>query len=231
MKKAYKWETHLHTSESSACGQDGAAAMIRAAKRAGYHGVVVTDHFLNGNSAAPRNAPWQRRVDAFLRGYWEARAAGESLGVAVLLGCEFAYQGGDFLTYGVPEAFYRDQPDLADLDVDAYVTRVQTAGGLVSQAHPFRTAWYMPEHVAKRWDIVDAIEVFNGSHGSEHRAWDDDALTLAQEHGRLQTAGSDAHSVTDIGTAAVAFDTRFDTGAAFIQALRAGEGRIIRGKA
>lgn len=230
MNQTYLWETHLHTAETSRCGHVPAAEMIAACKVAGYHGVVVTDHFVNGNNNAPPNAPWQDRIDIMVRGYKAAKETGDALGLVVLCGCEFPFEGGDFLAYGVGEAFFRDQPDLGDLSVDAFVRRVHDAGGFVSQAHPFRAAWYLPEKVAKRSDIVDAMEVFNGSHTEEEREWDHKALTLAQQFGLLQTAGSDAHHLHDIGTAGIAFDEPFDTEAGFLSALRAGLARIVRNR-
>lgn len=230
--KQYLWETHMHTAETSRCAQSPAADMVRAYKNAGYHGVVITDHFLNGNNRALRgHSDWQAKIDVMVKGYKAAKEAGDALGLAVLCGCEFTYQGGDFLTYGIGEAFWRDQPDLAQLDVDTYVRRVHAAGGLVSQAHPFRMAWYMPDHIDKRWDIVDAFEVFNGSHDEHDRNWDDQSLAMAREHDLLQTAGSDAHSLRDIATAAMVFPEPFDTDEAFLDAIRAGNGSILRNRA
>ena len=46
----YKYETHLHTSETSACAVSSAGDMVRAYADAGYTGIVVTDHFFNGNT-------------------------------------------------------------------------------------------------------------------------------------------------------------------------------------
>lgn len=224
----YRWETHLHTQETSICGQDAAADMVDACKRAGMHGIIVTDHFVGGNSHASKAAPWQKRMDRMLRGYKAAKTRGDAIGMPVLLGWEYAYQGGDFLTYGLEEAFLRDQPDLADITIEEYVRRVHDAGGLVSQAHPFRQAWYMPSVVQKRWDIVDALEVYNGSHTEEERAWDDAALALAKEHDLLQMAGSDAHSVRGVNMGCLAFEQRFDTMEEFLAALRAGEGSVYR---
>lgn len=220
----YLWETHLHTSETSICGRVRAAEMVAAYRRAGYHGLVITDHFLNGNSYARKKRPWQKRIDLMVCGFNAAREAGAALGMPILLGCEFSYEGGDFLTYGISEQFWRDQPDIADLSVDAYVARVHDAGGFVSQAHPFRAEWYMPPVVEKRWDLVDAFEVINGSHEKKRRSWDEASLRMAQEHGLLQTAGSDAHSLLQVGTAALAFPEPFTSEADFLAALRAGIG-------
>ena len=38
----YLYDTHVHTSEGSACGQNTGAEMARAYQKAGYAGIVVT---------------------------------------------------------------------------------------------------------------------------------------------------------------------------------------------
>ena len=55
----YLWETHMHTSETSRCARSPAAKMVAAYKDAGYHGIVVTDHFLNGYSCMEKDWPWR----------------------------------------------------------------------------------------------------------------------------------------------------------------------------
>lgn len=55
--------THLHTSESSACGLLPAAQPVQKFKEAGYTGIVVTDHFYGGNTAIDRNLPWEQWID------------------------------------------------------------------------------------------------------------------------------------------------------------------------
>ena len=51
----YLYDTHVHTSEGSACGQNTGAEMARAYQKAGYAGIVVTDHFFYGNTEADRS--------------------------------------------------------------------------------------------------------------------------------------------------------------------------------
>ena len=31
----------------------------------GYNGIIVTDHFFNGNTCVPEYLPWKERVDMF----------------------------------------------------------------------------------------------------------------------------------------------------------------------
>ena len=54
----YLYETHLHTSESSACAVSLGADMARACKEYGYAGIFVTDHNWGGNTATDRNLSW-----------------------------------------------------------------------------------------------------------------------------------------------------------------------------
>jgi hypothetical protein len=49
--KTFKYETHLHTSEASACGSSHGAEYISVYKKLGYDGIFVTDHFFGGNTA------------------------------------------------------------------------------------------------------------------------------------------------------------------------------------
>ena len=97
----YKYETHLHTKEGSACSSAPAADMARAHKAAGYDGIFVTDHFFNANTAVPRDLPWEDRVDRYFLGYEHAKKVGDEIGLKVWFGCEFTVYNADFLIYGM----------------------------------------------------------------------------------------------------------------------------------
>ena len=89
----YRYETHLHTCEGSACASASGAEMARVHKELGYTGIFVTDHFFNGNTAVPRELPWRERVRLFCLGYERARDEGEKIGLDVFFGFEFARAG------------------------------------------------------------------------------------------------------------------------------------------
>ena len=59
----YRYETHMHTMEASACAHSSAADMADKYKAEGYDGIFITDHFFNGNSAVPRERTWEDRVE------------------------------------------------------------------------------------------------------------------------------------------------------------------------
>ena len=89
----YRYETHMHTCEGSACASASGAEMARAHRENGYTGIFVTDHFFNGNTAVPRELPWRERVERFCLGYEHARKEGERIGLDVFFGFEYAVKG------------------------------------------------------------------------------------------------------------------------------------------
>ena len=72
----YLYETHLHTSEASACARNTGAEMARACREYGYTGIFVTDHNWGGNTAVDRALPWEEWVEGFAKGYEHAKAEG-----------------------------------------------------------------------------------------------------------------------------------------------------------
>lgn len=218
MYGSHKWETHLHTSEGSACGHSSGAAMARAHHAAGYEGIIVTDHFFNGNCAVPADLPWAERVARFCAGYENARREGDRIGLRVLFGLEFACRGTEFLTYGIDRAFLLAHPDMAAWEPEMLFAAVHAAGGFISHAHPFREATYISE-VRLYPDGVDAVEVENASHGNPH--FDRQALAFARKHGLLMTAGSDTHDAARLFGGGMNFHHEIQTMDAFIAAVRA----------
>ena len=61
--KSFRYETHLHTIEGSACAVSKAVDYIEVYKRIGYSGIFVTNHFFGGNTCVLRNLPWSERIN------------------------------------------------------------------------------------------------------------------------------------------------------------------------
>ena len=79
----YKYEMHCHTSETSRCGKVSAAEMVDFYKSMGYSGLVISDHFLNGNTVVPKELPWEKRINQFCAGYEAAKKRGDEIGLPV----------------------------------------------------------------------------------------------------------------------------------------------------
>ncbi len=222
-KDGFYVQMHLHTSETSACGQVSGRDMAHACKQAGYDMLVVTDHFMNANIGCPKRTPWEQKVDYLFAGYRAAKEVGDEIGLIVLKGWETFTDGPEYLTYGLDEAFLLDNPDIADAKSDEYLDRVHAAGGFVVHAHPFRKAFYIPDFKPDTLR-VDAFEVYNATNDPRENKR---ALSVAQAHGLIQIAGSDAHVIPGVAKGAMRFPYALRDTNDLIAALRAGDGEIV----
>lgn len=196
----YLYDTHMHTSEGSACGSATGAEQARAYAQAGYTGIIVTDHFFYGNTAVDRKLAWSDWVEAYCKGYEHAKAEGDKIGLQVFFGWESCIHGTEFLVYGLDKQWLLAHPEIKDATVEEQLALVHEGGGMISQPHPFREASYLtgihlfPYH-------IDAVEGYNASHSSlelisKKRCpqFNDRALYYAEQYGLPLTAGSDQHS-------------------------------------
>lgn len=186
----YKYETHCHTSETSRCSRICGSDVVRYYHRLGYSGVCITDHFFNGNTTVPNDIPWDKRIALFSSGYKNAAAEGDRIGMTVCFGWEYTYQGADFLTYGLTEAWLLSHPDLMNWSLNEYLDRVRADGAFIVHAHPFREAGYIPM-IHLNPGRVDAVEIKNASMTD---IVNDRARWYAESYGLKQFAGSDMHS-------------------------------------
>jgi histidinol phosphatase-like PHP family hydrolase len=135
-----KFETHMHTSETSQCGRVEAREGIRLYKEAGYDGVVITDHYYDGFFKKIDNASWENKIDCYLRGYRNAVCEGAKLSLKVLLGIEirFVENANDYLVYGITEKFLKENPELYKLGLKGFNELIEKEDMLIYQAHPYR---------------------------------------------------------------------------------------------
>lgn len=216
----YRYETHCHSAQCSMCAQSSAQMMVRAYKAAGYAGLVLTDHFIFGYTAVPRDLPWDQRMRRYYQAYLDAKAVGDQLDFDVIFGLEHAYGNGkEVLIYGVELDFLLVNPDIPHISLDELVNRVHEAGGIVIQAHPYRARHYVNMSVGPRADIVDGIEVYNAGNAPGE---DPQALELARTKDYIITCGGDIHSAEDsrIGAAGVVLPHRVRSSKEFADTLK-----------
>ena len=199
-KFPYVYETHLHTSQASACGKNTGGEIAKACKAAGYSGIIVTDHFFYGNTAIDRSLPWRDWVVKFCQGYEDAKKVGDQISLKVFFGWEAGYNGSDFLIYGLDQEWLLSHPEIKDATIEEQFNLVKASDGMVIQAHPFREEFYIPE-VRLFPDYVHGVEVMNATHTVKYSVdnkvsvFDIKAQEYAQSHNLPRTAGSDLHSI------------------------------------
>ena len=187
----YLYETHLHTCLSSACGVSTGKEHVHRYRDMGYAGIIVTDHFFGGNTAAPRTGKWEDRIDAFLEGYEDARAEGEKCGLPVMFGWEQGYGDDEYLIYGLDGDWLKAHPEIETASRARQLELVHAGGGCVIQAHPFRMRTRYMHYIRLGPRFCDGVEVMNAGNLPINDIY---AWNFAHEYHLLMTAGSDNHN-------------------------------------
>ncbi len=191
-------DLHLHTWDSWDCLSDPEAVLARARSR-GLHRIAITDH----NRLAVALEMARVHPDEVIPGE-EVRTA----------------EGIDVIGLYLSESIPRGTP------ARETCRRIRAQGGIVYLPHPYaagkgRSGRFAEELVPE----VQVVEVFNARLRSQKA--NRKALELARAHDKLHGAGSDAHTVGEVGNVRLRLPRHPNEPAALLEALRGGrvEGR------
>ncbi|MCR5302118.1 MAG: histidinol-phosphatase [Lachnospiraceae bacterium] len=218
----YMYETHCHSSESSACAVSTAVEMAKAHKDAGYTGMILTNHNWGGNTAVSREREWTDFLERFFEPYHKAKAWGDANDFQVFPGYEAGYDGTEFLIYGLDIEWMMAHPELKDATIEEQLDIVHSGGGIVVHAHPFREAFYIKE-IRLYPKFIDGVEAVNATHSSPYSHnhtgdFNKKAVKYAKGLGVFITGGSDTHSV-DLFGGGMAFPTKLKDMDDFVKRL------------
>lgn len=221
----YRYDTHVHTAPASRCGHAGVEETLLFYRDLGFDGIFLTNHFVDGNCAAPKTDPYEKQLDFFFADYQNALVLGKEIGIRAFLGVEITCDGTDFLIYGLSPDFYYAHPELLSMKKSEELPFLRENGALVIHAHPFREAGYI-DHIRLFPRCVDGVETLNASRDDFCNRM---AEIYAREYGlTCQTAGSDNHAAGQIQRiAGMEFDTPLADEADFIARVRAGASRFF----
>ncbi len=220
--KEYIYETHLHTSEASACGVTTGAEAVSAYKKLGYAGIFVTDHFFNGNCAVDDNLSWKEKVEAYCLGYEHAKAAADAdPDFSVFFGIEYNFSGDEYLIYGITKEWLIAHPEIMNLSHHELFELIDREGGLMVQAHPFRKRSYI-KSINLHPNDVHAVEVYNAANAAEENV---QALEYAAEHHLPGTSGSDMHNVDNMHClGSTVFEKKLESVQDYVALVKSGKG-------
>jgi predicted metal-dependent phosphoesterase TrpH len=191
LNKGWVVELHTHTCYSPDCLVTP-EQFVAACRRKGIDRAAITDHnAIEGALAAQKIAP-----------------------ELIIVGEEIKTDSGEIIAYYLKELIPLGLP------VREAIARVRAQGGVVGVSHPcdrFRREAMGAERLLPIIDLVDALEVFNAR--CTLSADNDCARALAQEHGKLMFAGSDAHTTLELGQATVRMPP-FASAQSFLDSLR-----------
>ena len=240
--ETFKYETHLHTKQASACGHSGGEDYIEPYFKAGYSGLFVTDHFFGGNTSVSREGNWHQRIDEYCSGYEAALAKAEAFNrengltgtdreFKVFFGIEQTFNGDDYLVYGLGKEWLYDHPEIETMRHQELFEAVNRENGLMIQAHPFRLRDYIRAiHVHPR--EVHGVEIYNAGNRPQENEL---AELYAKQYEFPVTSGSDIHDVNfmipspeKLPLGGMEFDTPLKDIFDYAQRIKNKEGKIIR---
>lgn len=184
---------HVHTARSFDC-LSAPHRVLSAALARGVERVCITDHDEIAAALAMKE-----RFPAYV-------IVGEEVKTA---------EGVDVIGLWIHDRIPGGTPALETCD------RIHAQGGIVYVPHPFAGGKGAGERVLERIaDRVDAVEGFNAR--VHDPSLNDRAMAWAEAHGLPAGAGSDAHTLGEVGRAWVELPPFEDEPASFLAALRKG---------
>lgn len=144
--ESYLFDLHVHTAQTSSCGQVKAKDVVHQYLKAGYQGIVITDHYHKPYFDSLGNIPWEEKIQVFMEGYLAAAKAAKETSLNVYLGIEFRNLEtiDDFLIYGLDKNFLVANPDIFEIPLGEAFDRFHRSGAFVLQAHPVRIRLALP---------------------------------------------------------------------------------------
>ena len=214
------FDLHVHTKESSPCGQIEAKELPGLYKEKGYDGIVITDHFVRSCMVNHYNLPYDDYCVLHKKGYEQAKEAGEKIGITVFYGIELrldATGNNDYLVYGMPNEFLLENKDIFTWSVSQLREAADENGFVFYQAHPFRNTMNIVDP-----EFLFGVEVFNGK--PYVRPIDSQrneiANLWAEKFSLHKIAGSDCHRITQLATAGAKFACQIESENDFLDALK-----------
>lgn len=191
-------DLHCHSEASHDCGTPLSSFPQRCAAR-GISVQAITDH----------NEIW---------GGQKLQEIAQGTGLTVIVGEEVSTCDGEIVGLFLKEKIP------AELSAEETIARIKSQGGLVLLPHGFDPLkrWRLrPEALDRVGNDIDIIETFNAR--ISRPRWNRVAMRWAEAHGRPKSAGSDAHTLAQVGDAWVQTSIRPINGPQdLLEALRAG---------
>ncbi len=225
----YKYDLHVHSAPSSACGKNTASEMVERYKELGFSGIVLTNHFYHGSSGVDRSLPWKEWVKEYSKDYYSALETAKALDFDLLFGIEHPYSfGKECLVYGLSPEFLMENPQLKAEDIALWSKTVRENGGFIAYAHPFRNRYYIPNpYDMPDISMVDGIECYNHCN-----TIDDDQLAIDtfKDSGKIIIAGGDKHAINFDATYGIMTNERIKTIEQLIKTLKNNDFELYLGE-
>lgn len=187
-----RFDLHVHTTISP-CSALSIEDILNKSPEKGLNGICITDH----DTMQIRH---------------HIREGLQPNGLCIVFGMEYATTDGDFLLFCPGDEI---PPSLPAWEILRWVN---DAGGVAIAAHPFRRTRATQEYLIRE-GFCRIVEAFNG-----RNTWDENER-VREWRGRYpiqEVAGSDAHSLNELGRMVTRFEEPVRSRTDLIAALKSG---------
>ena len=182
-------DMHAHTSGISRCCRTDADGVLRAAKDAGIDGLILCNHYDAGYVDDSGPAAF---AEKYIAEYYHTAMVAAEMGMRLYFGVEVTarkHGGAHILVYGMEPSFVLEHPDIYDYTIAEIQEAVHAKGGLVVQAHPFRSNGHVLDTAYLDGVEINCHPLYDATHCERMQE-------IAHEAKIIVTCGGDYHADT-----------------------------------
>ncbi len=187
-------DMHFHTNYFSECSIINPEEGVKTAKKIGVDGICITEH----------DEFFDRKLAQKLQSRYN---------ILIIVGVEIMTYEGDILCFGL-EKLPNKKLHVAEL-----VDHVYTKGGVSIAAHPYRENDRGIGDYIKSLPKLDAVETLNSNTKKVNNI---KAFKSADDYEKIKVGGSDAHTLSQIGSYATYFENKINSEKELIKEIKKG---------
>lgn len=187
-----KLEMHLHSVGGSDCAKETPETIIEIYKKAGYGGMVLTNHYGENHFQLHAGESKKEKLNGFCALYKDFKQKANAQGLKTFFGAEvtaFDPEGyfSEYLLYGLTEKILYNAPYLHHLTQRQLFDFANANGLFMAQSHPFRK-WVK----CGFYDLIHGVETYNGH--TYHDNNNEVAFAYANAFNKTMISGTDFHA-------------------------------------
>ena len=220
-----KLEMHLHSLGGSSCAQERPETILEIYKKAGYGGIVLTNHYGKNHFELHKGESKKEKIDGYCALYHDFKKKANELGIKTFFGAEItAYDPenyfSEYLMYGLTEKILYDAPYLYELTQKELFEFANANGLFFAQSHPFRKGVK-----CGFYEFMHGVESYNGH--AYHTNNNEVALAYATAFGKTKISGTDFHAKEHIPVGGIMLPKCIETNGELAQYLLNNQPKLI----
>ncbi len=219
-----KLETHCHSLGGSGCADTAPEVIAEEYFKAGYGGIVLTNHYAGGPFESYPGENKKQKLDFYFSLVQKFRDCCAKYGIKVFYGAETRAVRktgySEYMLFGFEEKFLYDNKPLFEYTQEEMFRIADKNGVFMYQTHPFREGVNVGDP-----NYLHGVETFNGHfhHVNNNHL----ALELCEKHGLIKTSGTDYHHFGQPITAGLYVPENINTNSALADYIVSGKAQMI----